>query len=787
MGSNSNKKGMEIRYPATRWQDAIPTGSGIVGALVYGNIIEEKIVLNHSALYYPSDNSVVVDVSDGLPEMRRLIYGGECRKAAMHLRKIYDERAGVQVESEDPYQPFCSIDLQMPTDGPFKNYLRSVDYETGKVNVEWTDNSATLKRELFVSRESDTVCLKVSSSKAAGVSCKLDLVETRNEQKDSASICHSFSGEFKSDISTQVNIIDQSLTFKGEFPGSIEFGALGKVSAVGGKISIEEDKLCIENADSFELQVKLFVNEGHECGFARLQKAFADEKTSFDQAFAIHQELHAALFKKVSLNLGGEHQSNEELLMDAYVGDVPLALTQKMFDYGRYLLISSSRAGGLPANLQGLWNGDYRPAWFSDIHTDENIQMNYWLAMPSGLGESALPLFDYFEKYIDQFRENAKNNYGCRGILLPMGMTTKGYTNPNEYAYWTAGAGWIAQHFYDYYLFTGDLKFLENRAVPWLKEVAHFYEDFLECGEDGKVHFAPSISPENRPSNGNSLVSIDATMDVAICKEVLSNLCDACELLNIEVEGVQKWKSILNKLPTYGINEDGAMREWIHPDFDDHYHHRHQSQVYPVFPGFEVTKESAPDIFNACRVAVEKRLVIGLTSQTGWSMAHMANIYARLGLGDRALECLDILSRSSTGPNLFTYHNDWRSMGLSSRGDSLPPFQIDANFGITAAVLEMLVFSKPGEIKLLPALPQKWNQGSIKGLCCRGGLTVSIDWNREKNELNAVLKSKADTKIDLFLPKFVKKLNISSEKVVDKNTFLGVDLKAGVEIQIRTS
>lgn len=285
--------------------------------------------------------------------------------------------------------------------------------------------------------------------------------------------------------------------------------------------------------------------------------------------------------------------------------------------------------------------------------------MNYWQAFPGNLAELTLCVFDYFERYLNDYRDNAKKLYGCRGILVPIAQTTHGIAFPTIWTNWISAAGWLGQLFYDYFLFTGDREFLSNRAVPWLKETALFYEDFLYEGPDGKLVFSPSLSPENVPSGQDmGLLTINATMDVAICREVLSNLCDACDLLSIEQKGVSHWRNMLSKLPEYEINEDGALREWLYPKFKDNYHHRHQSHIYPLFPGLEITQETHPELYEACRVAVEKRLVIGLTSQSGWSMAHIANIYARLGEGNRALECLEILSRSSMGPNLFTYHND---------------------------------------------------------------------------------------------------------------------------------
>lgn len=746
--------GMIMRYPATRWQDALPTGSGIVGALVYGNIQRDTVVLNHDRLYYPRPRPVMADVSDRLPEMRALMDRGECREAAQLMRDTYTDRAGSQGGAVDPYQPLCSIHLGARTNGPFRNYRRGVDFATGRAWVAWTDDTATFTREVFVSRITDAVFVRIRADRPAAVSASLSLLRTVSEQVG-AKLVHTGAKpeEFQFDSVQQVAAADGRMSFAGRYPNGLAFGAVGIMQAPGGTVSEADGVLRVTGADEIVMQVRLFVGEAPEEAMARLEQAIREGKTTFDAAFDAHAAMHREMFGRLVLELGQDSgASNEELLMEAYDGMPSAALIKRMFDYGRYLLICSSRAGGMPANLQGIWNGDYAPAWNCDFHTDENIQMNYWPALQGALPETVLPMVEYFERYLDDFRDNARCNFGCRGIELPLAMTTHGCATPMGYANWTAAAGWIAQHFYDYYLFTGDQAFLREHVVPWLQETALFYEDFLFAGEDGKLVFSPSISPENRPANGSSLLTINATMDVAVCREVLSNLCSACEELGIETESMARWQGMLARLPAYQINADGAIREWLHPAFDDNYHHRHQSHLYPVFPGLEVPPESNPGIFEACRVAVEKRLVIGLTSQTGWSMAHMANIYARLGMGDRALECLEILTRSSVGPNLFTYHNDWRMMGLSSGWGGEPPFQIDANFGMTAAVLEMLVFSKPGIIKLLPALPGRWRSGKVSGIRCRGGITVDMEWDVAAGTLDATLVAQGDQTVFVNVP-----------------------------------
>ena len=775
--------GMFMRYPATRWQDAMPVGSGVVGALVYGNIRRETIVLNHDAHYAPVERPPAVSVADQLPEVRRLIREGSCAEAQRLMPDVFAQRAGRAAGNTssgvDPYQPLCSLELLMETAGAFRNYRRQVDFTTGVAQVQWTDDAASFTRELFASRLSDHVLLRIRSDHRGMVTGSLGLVPVANEQ-----------GSVKSMAGTEADLglrVEQSassaecrLSFTGVYTNGHSFGAVGTVTCVGGSLGQDGDRLVFSAADEVVVRVRLWVGTD----------ASGEVTTAFDDELAEHAAKHAELFHRVSLSLGPDAAatdlSNEELLMQAYGGDVPTALIQRMFEFGRYLLISSSRPGSWPANLQGIWNGDYAPAWNSDFHTDENIQMNYWQALPGALPETILPLFDYFERHCEDFRANARNTFGCRGVLVPIAMTTNGLDAPRVWSNWTGAAGWIAQHFYDYFLFTGDRDFLRTRVVPWLKDTALFYEDFL-LEEDGQLVFIPSLSPENKPTGCSGLVTINATMDVAICREVLSSLCAACELLDIEEEGVTRWRSMLTKLPAYQINQDGAMREWLHPDFPDNYHHRHQSHVYPVFPGLEVTRESDPEIFEACRVAVEKRLVIGLTSQTGWSMSHMANIYARLGEGQRALDCLELLTRSSTGPNLFTYHNDWRSMGMSMGKGKQAPFQIDANLGITAAVFEMLVLSKPGLVRVLPGLPPTWTTGQATGIWCRGGITLDLEWDCQAASLTVTITSRTDQDLRLGWPDHFSSLvgsGVGHE--LDEHGCLPISLQAGEPLQLKT-
>ncbi|MDF2647355.1 MAG: Alpha-L-fucosidase, partial [Paenibacillus sp.] len=329
--------------------------------------------------------------------------------------------------------------------------------------------------------------------------------------------------------------------------------------------------------------------------------------------------------------------------------------------------------------------------------------------------------------------------------------------------------GWLARHYDEHYRFTGDLQFLQKTAIPFMREALQFYEDFLVTDEDGLYKVYPSVSPENTPLNfmpadGKPLAhpmptAINATMDIAILKELLHHLIEANRATGGDPEETRSWNKMLDRLPAYRINKDGAVCEWIHPAFEDRYAHRHLSHLYPVFPGHEVTQESDPELFGAFETAVRKREI---GAQSGWSLAHMAAIYARLGDGDSALDCLDVLSRSSLLPNLFTLHNDWRGMGVSMNMPTAP-VQLDANLGWVNAVQEMLLQTAPNLIKMLPALPGRWKRGRLAEWRFHTG-RVSMEWDREAGLFRAELIADRDTDMVVKLPDWVSSCAISAQE-----------------------
>ena len=718
-----------MKYPAS-WhgdmgREGVPVGNGKIGGLVYGGVYKEIISIVDGKLWTKGKTPDMPDVRYILPKMRKLLDENKPIEAENlyrdEFKKLgYEPIGGNQL-------PLCDIEIIQSNRDGFKNYRRVLDMQSAEAQVVWNDNNTEYERRFFISRADDSAYLSMTSKNGttdAEFNIKIHDEETL--------------GEEPAPQNRETIVKDNMIFFAASKDGS-DFGAVARLEHNGNIVS-KNNKICITGATRIEMRVKFFIFGERERDWRVCEKCLTD--VDYDAAFLKHKQMHYGVYSRMNLELTKDDlkRSNEELLLDAYSGTASIELIEKLWKFGRYLLICASSKDGYPCHMHGLWISGY-DVWWAYNMFNVNIEMIYWQALSGGMPELALAVFEYLDDKMEDFRTNAKNMYGCRGINIPSVSTPETGLHKcllPHILHWTGAAAWISQLWYDYYLYTGDKKFLKDRAMPFMYEAAHFYEDFLYEGDDGKYIFSPSNSPENTPKNIKDVVgrdcevTVNATMDVALLKELLTNLIKGAKITGKYADKTECWTKMLEKLPDYQINEDGAIKEWIHPFYTDNYEHRHQSHIYPVFPGYEIIRGES-DLYKAFERAIEMRETVGLKDQSGWSLAYMANVYSRMGRGDDALNCLDYLTRSVVLPNFLTVHNDWRRMGVAICDDlRSAPIQLDAIMGLSAAINEMLVFSTENRIYLFNAMPKRFAQGAVDGICTRAGYKVSLKWKDEK-------------------------------------------------------
>ncbi|MGI5898613.1 MAG: glycosyl hydrolase family 95 catalytic domain-containing protein [Christensenellales bacterium] len=762
-----------MRTPAAwsreMWREATPIGSGLLGGLVYGATALETIAINHAKLWHRGKTMAVPDVSGSLRRTREVIDQGDYKKANWIITDALKE-AGFQAKLGMPC-PLCDFIFDLGEREPFSHYRRYLHMDKAESLVTWNEKKSSFTRRAFLSRKRDILAVHM-----AGKNSFLDMeVQVR----------HHDSGD--NDTTSMLEKMQQSFTFEtdGEFisfcavsEDGVPFGAVGRIITDGKITKLVEGALEIEGAREATLFAGFFVGGDVASEKTALKNMLSGLDKSYEYYLDESAALHEPLYKGADISLCDEYKhSNEELLLDAYEESASTELLDKLWHFGRYLAICATREDSNPFPLYGLWHGRYSMAWPHNM-ANENTQMIYWHALSGGLEYSIKPLLDYYLGMMDQFRSNAKNIFGLPGIYMPAG-TTPGNGVPNQIVpvinNWIGAAGWLSQHFYDYYKFTGDEAELKERILPFMYEAALFYEAYLVMGDDGFYKIYPSVSPENTPGNlmppkGSEPLShpcpsaVNATMDVAIIKEFFTNMVEACEILGEHYEKLDGWRDIIEKLPPYQKTEDGDIREWIYPGLDQRYDHRHVSHIYPVFPGRELVKgRDSDDWLDAFELAVDKRRLGALS---GWALAHMACIYARFERPEKAVERLDILSRSCLTNNLFTLHNDWRSMGMTLGKDPFAPVQLDASLGAVNALQEMLLFASDDIIKILPALPERFNKGEAKNLRFMTG-SISLKWNRAGGALQGDIHAARDTKVILRLPGFVRAISLGGKEYRD--------------------
>ncbi len=718
--------------PAANWNAALPIGNGRLGAMVFGGLNAERLQLNEDSVWAGQRmDRVNPAAAKAVPEIRRLL---AARKFA-EAEALADKALISLPRRMPPYQTLGDLLIQSKFAGDVSEYRRELDLDEAIARVKFRVDDAVFSREIYSSAVDQVIAIRLTASRGRALS----FLATMGRERDATVRVEG------RDIILEGQALPVGDRQKDEPKTGVRFIGMTRVVAQGGQTRADGAFLAVDGADAVTLLVAAGTTFRDDDPLAAARRTLdAAALRPYDQMRAEHVVDYQRFAKRVVFQLGAtapDLPTNERLARVQAGGQDP-ALAALYFQFGRYLLISSSRPGTLPANLQGIWNDSLAPPWDSKFTININTEMNYWPAEVANLSETTAALFDHVDKAREDGRHAARAIYGAGGFVMHHNTDGWGHAGPIDgvkSGVWPTGGAWLALHFWDHYDYTRDREFLRARAYPALREAAEFLLEYMIDDGQGHLITGPSISPENQYKTADGVVAaltMGPYMDTEIARALFTRVIEASEILGTDKDFSARVDAARARLVPFRVGRHGQLQEWLE-DYDEREPgHRHISHLFALHPSNQITPRGTPELAKAARVTLDRRLSAG-GGGTGWSRAWIVNFFARLEEGDLAHEHLVALLSRSTLPNMFDTH---------------PPFQIDGNFGGTAGMCEMLLQSHAGEIALLPALPSAWPTGSVTGLRARGAIGVDLAW-QDGRATEVRLRPELDSEVRIRPPR----------------------------------
>lgn len=780
---------LKFKRPASlwgaMWKEGLPTGNGIVGASVLGGAGFETILINHNDLWWQGHTGVLPDISDKIKTVKTNINNGNYAEAEKILPKA------LMVKSYRPQLsyplPLCDLKVTMPIEKMVKEYYRSVNMDNGEVTVSFKDKNTRFERDLFVSRVNDIICYQISKSGQKTIDCnlKFELHDKFNNRGPSGIIQVNDDFEFSASKGY--------MTYSARSDNGTDYGVVARVVNIGGNMVCGEDGIDIKGADKVTLFAKVYIDSQKDREEENIKKELSMIKLTYEKLLKEHAVIHSKLMNIGNLSLNAKQESYVDDLIDKTVnGELPTALLERLYAYGKYLFVSSCRENGAPCNPYGIFNGDYK-ACDSTRNNFFQTQRLYNFAFNGGMSNLVLPLLQRYYNNMDDYKKNATRLYNCKGIYVPAlespGSGLLGSVEPGVILNFNVAA-FAVEMFYQYYIHTDDSKFMKEYGIEFITQTAEFYEDLLKINKTTKILESPiGYSPYNTPQNYAKrskdplCIASNCTVDFVCAKQVFSILIELGKTFGFEESEIERWQSLLSKIPDVSVDEEGLIKEYLSSVFITNNKTPYIPHLFPYSIGFAAAG-STREYGKLVASTAKARFTRSRDLFTSGNLINIASALATTGDSNSAYEVLEILTQNFMTNNLVFTNSDYRGMGVGSN-DKWPTYSIDKNTGLVHVIQNMFVNYDKGKIMLFRNLPLSFTKGSITGLTLPNGIKLDLEFNRAKGLLKFKIKTQKAQSLKVELPEgFSKIKGVPAEQVDIENLSFMLNTQGGKAQQL---